>query len=230
MIAASVLAAISQLSDPRFRAVLVQGVALTLALLAGAYFLVFWGIQWLLPEVITLPFVGDVTFIDDFVSWGSVVLMLGLSVFLMVPVASAFTGLFLDDVADAVEDAHYPHLSPAPRLGIAAGLQEGLTFLGVLIAANIAALFAYLIFAPLAPFIFYALNGFLLGREYFRMIAVRRLGRAGAKTAFRRHLVTIWITGAIMAVPLTIPLVNLLVPILGAAAFTHLYHRLEARR
>ena len=29
--------------------------------------------------------------------------------------------------------------------------------------------------------------------------------------------------------PLTVPVVNLLVPILGAAAFTHLYHRLEAR-
>ena len=229
MIFNSVLAAIGQLSDPRFRAVLVQGVALTLGLLVGAYFLVFWGIQWMLPDVISLPFVGDVTFIDDFLSWGSVVLMLALSMFLMVPVASAFTGLFLDDVADAVEDAHYTHLAPAPRLGLAEGLREGLTFLGVLIAANIAALFAYLIFAPFAPFIFYALNGFLLGREYFRMIAVRRLGRAGAKAAFRRNLVTIWITGAIMAVPLTVPLVNLLVPILGAAAFTHLYHRLDAR-
>jgi CysZ protein len=30
-----------------------------------------------------------------------------------------------------------------------------------------------------------------------------------------------------MAVPLTIPVVNLLVPILGAATFTHLYHRLN---
>ncbi len=29
-----------------------------------------------------------------------------------------------------------------------------------------------------------------------------------------------------MAVPLTIPLVNLTVPILGAATFTHLFHRL----
>ena len=156
--------------------------------------------------------------------------MMILSVFLMVPVASAFTGIFLDDVADAVEDVHYPNLSPAPRIGFAEGLKEAMTFLGVLIAANIAALIAYLIFAPFAPFIFYGLNGFLLGREYYRMIAVRRLGRAGAKAAFRRHLGAIWITGAIMAVPLTVPVVNLLVPILGVAAFTHLYHRLEARR
>ena len=29
-----------------------------------------------------------------------------------------------------------------------------------------------------------------------------------------------------MAIPLTIPVVNLVVPILGAATFTHLFHRL----
>ena len=32
-----------------------------------------------------------------------------------------------------------------------------------------------------------------------------------------------------MAVLLTIPVVNLLVPIIGAASFTHLYHMLSAR-
>ncbi len=229
MIAASIVAAIGQLSDPRFRSVLLQGVGLTIALLVGAYVLVFWVIQWLLPDTVTLPFIGDVTFIDDFASWGSVILMVILSVFLMVPVASAFTGLFLEDVADAVEAEHYPGLPPAPRLGLAEGMRESLTFLGVLIAANLAALVAYLVFAPFAPVIFYALNGFLLGREYYRMIAVRRLGRPGAKAAFRRHIGTIWAAGAVMAVPLTIPLVNLLVPILGAAAFTHLYHRLDGR-
>ena len=30
-----------------------------------------------------------------------------------------------------------------------------------------------------------------------------------------------------MALPLTIPVVNLLIPVLGAATFTHLFHRLE---
>jgi uncharacterized protein involved in cysteine biosynthesis len=33
-----------------------------------------------------------------------------------------------------------------------------------------------------------------------------------------------------MAVPLSIPLVNLIVPVLGAAVFTHTYHRLAARQ
>ena len=227
MILTSITDALSQLSDPRFRSVLIKGVGLTLGLLITAYAILFFGIQWLLPDAITLPFIGEITFVDTLLSWASVVLMMILSVFLMVPVASAFTGLFLDDVADAVEDTHYPHLSPAPRVGLSAGLREALSFLGVMIVANIAALVLYI--TPLAPLVFYGLNGFLLGREYFRMIAVRREGRAGAKQAFRADLPTIWLAGAAMAVPLTVPLLNLLVPVIGAAAFTHLYHRLQAR-
>lgn len=227
MIFSSIADAIAQLSDPRFRSVLIKGVGLTLGLLAAAYAIIFFVIQLLFPESITLPFIGEITFVDTLLSWASVVLMLGLSVFLMVPVASAFTGLFLEDVADAVEDRHYPNVATAPRVGIPEALREGASFLIVLILANIAALVLY--FTPLAPLVFYGLNGFLLGREYFRLIAVRRIGRAGAKKAFRSNLVTIWAAGALMAIPLTIPVLNLLVPVVGAAAFTHLYHRIDAR-
>lgn len=89
-----------------------------------------------------------------------------------------------------------------------------------------AAFGAYLLLPPLAPLIFLALNGFLLGREYFQLIAARRLGRAGARALRRRHAATIWLAGALMALPLLVPVVNLLVPVIGAATFTHLYHRL----
>lgn len=225
MIPASFLAAVGQMGDARFRWVLVQGVGLTLLLLFVAYFLVFQGVQWLFPDCFSLPWVGEVCFVEAILSWASVLLMLLLSVFLMVPVASAFTGIFLDDVADAVEDRHYPSLPPAPRVALSENLRESLGFLVVIIVANIAALILY--FTPLAPFVFYGLNGFLLGREYYRMIAVRRLGRMGAKNAYRKNLVTIWAAGALMAVPLTVPLLNLLVPIVGAATFVHLFHRLE---
>ena len=225
MIPAAFFAALAQMTDPRFRKVLAQGVGLTVLLLWALYALIFFGVQWLLPESFTLPWIGEVRFVETLLSWGSLLLMMVLSVFLMVPVASAFTGLFLDDVADAVEARHYPALPPAPRIGLADNIRESLGFLGVIVVANVAALILY--FTPLAPFVFYGLNGFLLGREYYRMIAVRRMGSAGARQAFRRNLVTIWAAGALMAVPLTVPLINLLVPIFGAATFTHLYHRLE---
>ena len=215
------------MTDPRFRAVLLKGLSLTLALLLGLYALVFFGVGLFLPETISLPWIGEVGLAENLISWASLILMIVFWVFLMIPVASAFTGIFLDDVADAVEARHYPHLSPAPSVGLADNLRESLTFLGVMALANLAALVLY--FTPLAPFVFYGLNGFLLGREYFRMIAVRRLGRREAGDLFKRNLVPVWTAGALMAVPLTIPILNLVVPILGAATFTHIFHRVAGR-
>jgi uncharacterized protein involved in cysteine biosynthesis len=230
MIAQAVARALGQLGDPTFRRVLFLGMGLTLALLFAATVAFVWLVGWFVPDSLTLPWIGEIAWVDDVASWAVVPLMLVLSVFLMVPVASAFTGIFLDDVTDAVEARHYPAAGPAPRVPFATALRDSAGFLGVIVAANLAALLPYLLLAPLAPVIFLALNGYLLGREYFQLIAMRRLGREGAKEARRRNAATIWLAGAVMALPLAVPVVNLLVPVIGAAAFTHLFHRLEGRR
>ena len=107
-------------------------------------------------------------------------------------------------------------------------MRETFGFLALLIGANLAALLVYVALPFSIPFLFYGMNGFLLGREYFQLAAMRRIGREGARALRRRHLPQIWLAGCLMAVPLSIPLVNLLIPILGAATFTHLYHRLAA--
>lgn len=219
--------AIGQLSDPRFRRVLWLGIGLTIALLVGAYAALLWAIEALTGEGVVLPWVGPANWVGDLLSWGSLGVMILMSVFLMVPVASAITSLFLDDVAHAVEDKHYPHLAPVRRQPFWDGLRDTVNFLGVLIGANILALFAYALLPFLALPIFYALNGYLLGREYFQIAAMRRLGRDGAKELRQAHSGTIWFAGCLMAVPLSVPLINLVIPILGAATFTHLFHRLN---
>ncbi|MFN3144219.1 MAG: EI24 domain-containing protein [Paracoccaceae bacterium] len=227
MILGDFLKALGQVGDPRFRRVLGLGIGLTLALLFAVYAILATVLNIFLPDTITLPLIGAVTWVDDLLSWASILLMIALSVFLMVPVASAFTGLFLDQVADAVEDRHYPTLPAARAVPLLEGLRDAVGFLGIIVAANLVALVAYVFVTPAAPFIFWALNGYLLGREYFQLVAMRRVGRAEAKAAFRRHAGSVWLAGGLMAVPLTVPIVNLLVPVLGVATFTHLYHRLE---
>ena len=230
MILTDIGRAIGQLGDPRFRRVLWLGLALTIVLLIAVYAVFLGVLNWLLPETVAIPWIGEVTWINGLLSGASLIAMLVLSVFLMVPVASAFSSLFLEDVTDAVEARYYPDQPPAPRLGFAAGLADSLNYMVVLIVANLLALIPYLLFAPAAPLIFLALNGYLLSREYFHLIATRRLGRASAKALRRRHGAQVWVAGIVMAIPLTIPLVNLLIPIIGAAAFTHLFHRVNAAR
>lgn len=229
MIFRSFLLTLGQLGDPRFRKVFLLGIGLGLALLVAFFAGLMWLLNaWLGPEA-TLPFIGEVTWLDDLLSWTAFISMIVLSVFLMIPVASAITSMFLDDVADAVEDRHYPNLPKAERVPFGDALRDTVNFLGVLIAANLFAVILYVVFSPFALFIFWGLNGFLLGREYFTLAAMRREGRAGAKVLRKRHAGKIWIAGTLMAMPLFLPLVNLVIPILGAATFTHLYHQIQGQ-
>lgn len=227
MILSAFLKALGQFGDPRFRRVLWLGIGLTIALLIGATSGFVWLLDWLTGEQVFLPIIGEVTWLDDLVSWSSLFLMMFLSIFLMVPVASAITSLFLDEVAQAVEDRHYPHLPPVAKVPFGDALRDTVNFLGVLIAANILTIVLYFMFAPAAPLIFWALNGFLLGREYFTLAAMRRIGRDRAKALRARHLGKVWLAGTLMAIPLSVPLVNLFIPILGAATFTNLFHSVE---
>ena len=222
--------ALGQTGDPRFRAVLLRGVGLTILLLVLACAGAIWLINWLSGSEISLPFVGAVPWLNDVLNYSGIVLVLILPVFLMVPVASAITSIFLDEVAQAVEDKHFPALPPARRIPVSEALMDGLSFLGVLIVANLLALILYAIFTPLAPFIFWAMNGFLLGREYFTLAAMRRIGRDGARKLRAKHSTTIWVAGTLMAIPLSVPLVNLVIPIIGAATFTHIYHALSGQK
>lgn len=229
MIFTSFFKALAQLGDPRFRRVLLLGVGLTIALLVASYAGFLWLLQWALGDGAELPLIGTVTWLDDLLGWSSLFLMIILSVFLMVPVASAITSMFLDEVASAVEDRHYPHLSEARKVPLWDAVRDTLNFLGVLIGANILALFAYALFPPAALFVFWGMNGYLLGMEYFQLAAMRRLGREKARAMRKRNRATIWMAGTFMAMPLSLPLINLLIPILGAATFTHIFHAIQAR-
>lgn len=215
--------ALAQLGDAKFRKVLLGSLGVTVALLAGAT----WIVQLLLPDQVILPYFGEIGFLSWLLSGFALVAMIGLSVFLMIPVASAFAGFFLETIADAVERKHYPDLPPVPRTPLADILWDSVKFLGLMIVVNLIALAIYFASTLLAPVIFWIVNGILLGREYFQMVAMRRLGRAGADALRRKHRLQIWVAGFLMAVPLSVPLVNLFVPVLGAATFTHLFHRLN---
>lgn len=218
--------AVRQLGDPRFLGALAKAVAVTLVALTAVFWAVVAGLGWLLPDTISLPWVGAVPALDTILSWAAIVALLGLSVILMVPAAAAAVGFFLEDVAAAVEARYYPGLPAVTPQPLAQQVGESLRFLGLVMMANLGALVIYLLVPPLAPVIFWMVNGYLLGREYFTLVALRRLGRDRAEALRRQHALRIWALGTAMAVPLSLPILNLIVPLIGVAVFTHQVHRL----
>ena len=152
-----------------------------------------------------------------------------VSLFLFPGVVGLVSSLFLDQVAGAVERRHYPELGPArgQRLGESVG--TALRFLVVLVFFNLMALIASLLVPPFSLFIFYAVNGYLLGREYYEMVALRRMEPAAAAALRQRFRGRVAFAGVVIALLISIPLLNLLVPVLATAFMVHVHRGLLAR-
>ena len=77
--------------------------------------------------------------------------------------------------------------------------------------------------------LFYWLNGYLLGREYFVMAARRHMPVAQAEALRRKHSGAVLGGGILLTLVATIPVVNLFAPFWGVAVMVHLYHLVSVR-
>jgi uncharacterized protein involved in cysteine biosynthesis len=211
------------LAEPTMRRV----VARTLAITLGAY-VVAIALALQLPRLIP----------DTGYEWANaaVAILTGIgAIFLLAVlfpvVVSAVVGLFLDDVADAVEHRHYPADPPGTPLGLVPAALLGLRFAGLVLLVNLIALPFYVLLLFLPPFglvLFYLVNGYLLGREYFDLIATRHLPADRAAALRSAYGIRIVLAGAVGAFLFTLPLAALLAPLVTTAAFVHLFKRTRA--
>ncbi len=133
--------------------------------------------------------------------------------------------LYDEKIARIVEENHYPGRQPTEQ-PLLPQLTHDAGFIIKALLLNILCLPLY--FVPVINlFIYYALNGYLLGKEFFMMAALRYLSVPQASALWRKHDRLIFIAGAIIAFASTIPFLNLIVPFCGIALMTHLFHRLE---
>lgn len=212
---------------PQIFRVVALGVALTLLLFVALQALAFWSVHLWAPQSMTLPWIGTWQ-INDILSWGTLILFPLMSIFLMAPVAAGFSGLFAEQVADAVEAAHYPAAKGLP-VDFLDGLWESLAVMGAVILVTLVTLVLTPFIGPLASVLFYLGNGWLLGREFFQMAARRHLHAPQATALRQARNVQVTTLGVLIAALLTVPVLNILVPVLAATSFTHLFHLTERR-
>ena len=137
-------------------------------------------------------------------------------------VVSAMVALFLEQIAETVEHRHYPGLPKAEGQPVGEQIMTALRFLGVMVLLNIL-LLPFMLFGPVYPLLFYCVNGYLLGREYFELVASRRLGQREVILLRRTYGGRIFLAGTALAMLLTVPVVNLLAPVIATAAMVHLF-------
>jgi CysZ protein len=208
--------AVRQLGDPRLRAVLWQSLALSLVLQIAIGALAWWGLQRYAQV--------DIGWLNTLIRWlgGAAVVVLSLMLF---PASFGIVvSIFMERIADIVESTHYPQLGPADGISIWTGLWTGLVFLLVVIVLNLVMLPLYVIaifVAGLGAVLFYALNGWLAGRMYYEQVALRRMTPYEVKAMRRANAWPLWLTGIVIVFLGTIPVLNLLMPVLGTAAMVH---------
>ena len=112
-------------------------------------------------------------------------------------------------------------MTPARSLGLGDSVLAALRLGGMALLLNLLALPFYLV-PGVNLLIYLALNGYLLGREYFEVVAQRRLRPAQASAQRRAARGRVWSAGLVIAALSTVPLVNLIAPVIGVAFMTHL--------
>lgn len=228
--------ALGQMGDPKLQKVFWKGVVgavLAFILLYSVLYFVMSQIAWTeIPFYIGdfFAWIGDSLDIFGGVFFGGTILI--TTYFLFPAVMIAVVGIFLEDVCKAVEDKHYPNLGEARKVTIVDSLWNALKFVGVVVLINIiAAPFYVLTFwiAGLGIILYYLINGYLIGREYYELVAFRRMPAKNATKLRRAHRGKIMLAGAATAFAMTIPIVNILTPIIAAAMMVHIFMRLPRR-
>jgi CysZ protein len=227
--------ALAQMLSPPFRTVLLKSVALALALLVllgvGLHrllvLLASWGEAWaenMLGQVAHTPLLV--------LSW-MLTIAAGLGVaaaaiFLMPAVTGLVASLFSEEIALEVERTHYPDQPRGQPLPTARAMFEGSKTAVAAIGIYLLAV-PFLLVAGLGVVIFFLASAFLLGREYFDLAAMRHLSPAQVKQLRAHHQRTVLLAGALIAVFVAIPIVNLATPLFGTALMVHVYKRVAGR-
>ena len=211
--------AVAQLSDPRIRRVLWISLGLTILLLI----LLVVGIGFLMTKTVLF----DMWWLDGMVDVLGTTAAFILAWILFPAAASSIVGLLLEAVAEAVEARHYPGLEPAPGISVWETVTTTSRLVLLLVVLNLAVLPLYLI-PVINVFVFYVLNGYLLGREYFEMVALRRLRPEKMLSLRRSRGLQVFIAGVVATFLLTIPFINFLAPVIATAAMVHLFEKWRA--
>lgn len=210
-------AALRNLIDGHLTGTLLRALALTLLLFAGLLAAGEWALG-------VLPMLGA-PWVNRALEWLLPLLTLMALVLAGGPVAALFAGLFLDGLAGRIEARDYPGDPPATGLPFRAGLAAGLKLAGAVLCADLVLLPFGLVLPGIAQLATLLVNGWLLGREYFELVALRHVGVGDARALRRRFAAPVTLAGLLLALAAMIPLINLVAPLFGTALMVHLFRR-----
>ena len=161
---------------------------------------------------------GWLAYVSSAGEFAAAIAAIVLAIALSPAVSMIVGGALFDFAAERVEKAiGAPKARAVP---LSEGIVNGLRIAAPALLFNLIAIPLY--FIPVANAVtFYALNGFLMGREYATITAARHMGYAQAVALRKRH------GSAVFAVGLACSVIPFFAPLVGASAMTRLIQRLN---
>ena len=210
------LKAFNELPDPKFRVVILRTLVLSFFLL-----LILAVGSWYLLNITKIFNWSWLEFLTDKVGW-LLALVVGCILF---PGTVVFVMSFnLDSVILAVEKKHYADLAPAKNQTFFEALIFNIRYIGAVLTVNLLLVPVY--FIPVLNLIIFGLaNGYFIGREYFELIAPRRLEGGAVKLLQKRFKFRFWFAGIIISYLLVIPVLNFVVPMIAVTFMLHTFEK-----
>lgn len=208
--------ALSQLDDPVFLGVVLRSLAWSILAFAGLLAACAWAVQQLVAQPGWLGWAAGLA--------GGVGAAL-LALWLFVPAALLIATLYTDRIAAAVDRRFYPGLPVPVGAPLTVQAWDGVALGARVLALQIVTLALAIAIPGLGLVLGWAITGWAIGRGLFVAVAMRRMNRADAVVLYGRQRLPVLVQGGVLALAASIPLLNLLVPVLGIAALTHVLNR-----
>ncbi len=218
-----------QMLHPKFRSVFLTAVLAAAVTLGLLLFLLnaFW------PDSIHIGW----DWLDeygDYIASAGFWFVAGTGSYLLFPgVMTMVMGLLTDKIADAVEEEYYPNRIGGREVPYGDLVISAAKLALIMLLINLIFLIPYIILFFMGGFgfilLFIAVNGLLLGREYFEMVAIRHMNRRDMNALRKANSGRIFTGGAVIAAMFMVPILNILAPIIGAAVMTHIFHHVADR-
>jgi CysZ protein len=213
--------AFGQLNDKRFLKPLLYSLGLSLLATLIALPLIYLVFEWLNQAFLTWLEGGD-SWLMNTIEWSLRVLGI-LIIFVIIffafgSVQTAFLGLFLDDVVTATRDKNHPTIQLGAPPPFSKSSWASAQFLTLSLSVNALILPIVLIgwfLPPLGLIVQLIANGYLFGKEYEDIIAIR------FQTENRLDPLKRTIFGTATAALFLVPVLNFVAPVISAAAFTN---------
>jgi CysZ protein len=211
--------AAAMLFDRDFAGIVLRSLTLTAAL----FIVLFVVVEYALTH---MPPLGTI-WVNRLLEVATPFILILAIFFLGAPVAAIFGSLYLDRIAAKVDAHFFPDDPKSRSTPLTTGLGEAVRLIALSLLVNVFLLPVDIGVPGLAEIATILANGWLLGREFFELAALRHVSRKDSDAMRAKYATRIYAAGLLISILTAIPLIDLIAPFFGSALMAHLFKRLS---